>query len=109
MKAVEIVTFGIVVLAILVFFIVTKSAAALSERRRRRRELTEPWRVEEDEIGRTTVVQLVRPGEDPIYVGDPVPHNLSHLEYEDKVSELWTEAEDMAMFKNLRLQRALKK
>lgn len=77
---------------------------AWAKHQRRHDEKT-PWELDEDPVGQTIQVQLVRPGEDPLLIGDPIPVNLPHWEYTERMEEARAEAEDKQAVLNRRLNR----
>jgi hypothetical protein len=62
----------------------------------------EPWKVVEVHRNRMTYVELQKPGCEPQQIGEGVNQGLPGLEYEDKVNELWVEAEEVLAGKNYR-------
>jgi hypothetical protein len=52
------------------------------------------WVIEEDPQDQAIQVQLVKPGEEPLFIGEPVPVSLPHWEYDEVMAERRVEAED---------------
>lgn len=94
----------LIVVAVLAYLLVRRAVAAF----RASKAANAPWRVEEDEIDGCTSVFLVKPGEQWLQIGTPVPLSLPHWEYTEQIEERWIDAEARRDEKNARRQRSLK-
>jgi hypothetical protein len=75
---------------------------AWRERKARRHVETGEWTVDLDKQEQLTVVQLVKPGEDPYLIGS-VSVTAPHYEFQERLTELRVEAEAKAYDLNRRL------
>jgi hypothetical protein len=99
--------FLFIVLALIVFVVYmtwTHIIQPFLHRNDQERFTHAPWEAKEIHRHQTTVIELQKPGCDPMQVGEPVPHHLPFAEYEAKVQDLWIEATELADGKNRRLK-----
>jgi hypothetical protein len=75
---------------------------AWRERKARRHVETGEWTVELDKQEQLTLVQLVKPGEDPYLIGS-VPVTAPQYEFQERLTELMLEADSKAYDLNRRL------
>lgn len=90
--------FGFIVAVVLYSSVVAPAVRSF----RRARQDKARWVVDEEERNGATYVFIRHPLDGRVYIGWPIPHSLSHAEYDDLLLEARAEAEDRAAIKSLR-------